>query len=316
MDEQAPAIQDDEWSNWLLHLRHADDPEYAKLVQVKVAGYRDRVLDGARLGPGMTLADIGTGEGLVSFGAIDRIGPSLRCVMTDVSAALLRHTEDEAVKRGVRSQCTFLQCSAEQLPEIPDASVDIVATRAVLAYVADKRAALKEFFRILKPGGRLSIGEPVFMDDGYETVALRNLVDSHKAATPTANSNSLKPLDPFLPLLHRWKAAQFPDTEERLRESPITNYSERDLIRFASGAGFTGIQMELHIDILRSIITTWHVFLGSSPHPWAPTVGEILAKQFTPEERKIFEERMRSVVENPKATMTDRVAYLTAVKPA
>ena len=38
-------------------------------------------------------------------------------------------------------------------------TVDVVATRAALAYVADKKAALGEFYRILKPGARLSIAE-------------------------------------------------------------------------------------------------------------------------------------------------------------
>jgi ubiquinone/menaquinone biosynthesis C-methylase UbiE len=304
MMQDQPDPQDDEWSRWLLHRRHADDPVYERLVRATIERFRDRVLDGAELRQNMTLADIGTGDGLIAFGAIDRIGPSLRVILTDLSAPLLRHAETLATERGVHQQCTFLECSAEKLPDIPDASVDVVTTRAVLAYVTDKRAALREFHRILKPGGRLSIAEPIFMDDAYETIALRNMVDARPANSP----------DRFLVLLHRWKAAQFPDTQELLKQSPIANYSERDLLRFVGTSGFAEIRMELHIDILRSIITTWDVFLGSSPHPWAPTVGAILAKQFTPEERQLFEQTMRPVVENPKSTMTDRVAYLTARK--
>ena len=80
--------------------------------------YRDRVLDGARLAEGMTLLDVGTGDGLVAFGAIARVGPSLKVVLADISPALLQRAEEAAVAQGVRDQCTFLQASAEALPGV------------------------------------------------------------------------------------------------------------------------------------------------------------------------------------------------------
>src|SRR5271169_2898154 len=101
--------QSDVWSEWLLHRRHADDPTYGEVVRDVVTGFADRVLDGAKLAPGMTLADIGTGEGLVAFRAIERIGASLKVLLTDISAPLLRHAETRAAQLGVRSQCTFLE---------------------------------------------------------------------------------------------------------------------------------------------------------------------------------------------------------------
>jgi len=106
-------------------------------------------LDGAQLGAGMTLLDVGAGEGLVAFRAIDRIGPSLRVILTDVSAPMLRHAESIAARRDVRAQCTFHVCTADDLSAFADASVDVVTTRAVLAYVANKKAAFAEFFRMI-----------------------------------------------------------------------------------------------------------------------------------------------------------------------
>ena len=116
-------------------------------------------------------------------------------------------------------------------------------------------------------------------------------------------------------LLHRWKAAQYPDTEEKILASPIANYSERDMIRFAQVAGFTELHLELHIDIQPSIVHSWDVFIGSSPHPLAPPLNVIMAEQFTLEERELFERSMRPVIEDPKAVSTDRMLYLTARKP-
>jgi arsenite methyltransferase len=298
-------LECDVWSEWLLHRRHADDSAYERLVRTAIERFADRVLDGARLAPGMTVIDIGAGDGLVAFGAIDRIGPSLCVVLTDVSVPMLRHAESLATARGVRQQCTFLECSAENLESIPDAFADVVTTRAVLAYVSDKRGALREFHRVLKPGGRLSIAEPIFRDDALEAVALRKIID---ATLPESQER-------FLPLLHRWRAAQFPDTEEQLAQSPIVNYSERDLVGYVYGCGFAEVHLAFHMDIIPSLITTWDVFLGSSPHPWAPSVAAILAQQFTQEERQLFEQVLRPTVENGKLISTERVAYVTAKKP-
>jgi ubiquinone/menaquinone biosynthesis C-methylase UbiE len=295
----------DVWSEWLLHLRHADDPVFAEAVRVEVERYADRVLDAARLAPGMTLADIGSGEGLVAFRAIDRIGPGLRVVIADVSESMLAHAQSRADALQVQNQCTFLRCSAERLDGLADASVDVVTTRAVLAYVADKRAALGEFHRVLKPSGRISLAEPILQDEAFAATALRTMLDT----------KAIQPQDRFLPLLHRWKAAQYPDTQEKIANSPIANWSERNLFDFVRLSGFVEIHLELHIDMMPSIVNSWEVFLGVSPHPWAPPLNTVLHEQFTAEEREIFEQVMRPTVESPDAVTTTRVAYLSAVKP-
>jgi ubiquinone/menaquinone biosynthesis C-methylase UbiE len=297
-------IEPDVWSAWLLHHRHGDDPANALLVQTAVEGYADRVLDAAQLAPGMHLVDVGSGEGLVALRAIERVGPSLRVTLTDVSEPMLRYAESMSVQRHLRSQCAFLHCAADRLEGIPDASVDVVVTRAVLAYVADKSSALREFFRILKPGGRISIAEPILQDEAFYARALRRRVEDRAL-----------PVDRFFTLLHRWKAAQFPDTEESCAQSPIANYSERDLLNWVRGAGFAPIHLQLHMDVVPSLITSWNVFLASSPHPWAPSLQQILHEKFTPDERLFFEQMVRPTVESGKSVHTDRVTYLQAQKP-
>ena len=299
-------LESDVWSEWLLHHRHADDPAYAQVVQAAVEGYADRVLEGAHLAAGMTLVDVdvGAGEGLVAFRAIDRIGPLLRVILADLSAPMLRYAESVALQRNVRPQCTFHHCTADNIKGIADASVDVVATRAVLAYVADKKAALGECFRILKLGGRLSIAEPILQDEAFYARALRRRVEDQS-----------QPVDRFLTLLHRWKAAQFPDTEEACTKGPIANYSERDLLNMVRGAGFAQIHLQLHIDVVPSLITSWEVFLGSSPHPWAPSLKQIVAERFTLDERQFLEQMVRPTVESGKNVTTDRAMYLQAQRP-
>jgi arsenite methyltransferase len=302
-DEKNPAT--DIWSQWLLHERDAGDPQLRQAVSTLVGRYSDRLLDGARLAPGETLADIGSGEGLVAFRAIERVGPTLRVWLTDVSEPMLRHAEARAVERGVRGQCTFLRCPADRLEGMGDASVDVVTTRSVLAYVADKTAALREFHRVLRPGGRISLAEPVMQDDAFAARAMKAVIDSKPPAE----------VSPLMVLLHRWKAAQYPDTEEKIRQSPLANYSERDLIRFAQAAGFADIHLELHIDVVPSLVHSWDAFVNSSPHPLAPPLRVIMAERFTAAERELFERGMRPVVEDPKGVSTDRMVYVTARKP-
>ena len=287
--------QSDVWSRWLLQLRNGGDAAFEEAVRTEVEGMADRVLDGANLRPGMTLCDIGTGDGLVAFRAIDRIGLTVQVVLTDISAPLLRRARERATERGVMAQCTFLQCSADKLSGIADGSVDAVTTRSALAYVMDKKAALAEFLRILKPGGRLSLVEPILQDEAYNACALRNLVE---AATRVD--------DPFLPLVHRWKAAQFPDTLEKIAATAITNFSERTLFESIRICGFTKLHLELHMDLRPSILPTWKIFLESSPHPLAPTLAAIMADRFSAQEREVFENRMRPLVESGQALSVGR----------
>lgn len=301
-DQSEPAS--DTWSQWLLHARHGGDPTLRQAITADLQAFADRVLDGARIGPGMTLVDIGSGEGLVPFRAIERVGPTLRAILTDISVPMLRHAEASAKALGIASQCSFVACGAEKLNPIAAGSADAVTTRAVLAYVADKQAALREFHRVLKPGGRLSIAEPVFQDDAFMACALKARVESQRTGR----------MDPLEPLLHRCKAAQFPDTREKMAANPLTNFSERTLFESIRLAGFGQVHMELHIDTTPARFTSWQTFLESTPHPWAPSLTDILAQQFTQQERQLFESAMRPRVESGQVPTVIRTVYSTAIR--
>ena len=295
----------DVWSDWLLTNRQGDDAVYAAFIQSRVAEYADHGLDGANLAPGKTLLDVGTGEGLVAFRAIERVGPELRVVMTDVSRPMLDHASEAAKSRGVFDQCTIFESPADNLAVIDDASIDSVVTRAVLAYVIDKPKALAEFRRVLRPGGRLSICEPIFRDDARYVIAMRQ----------QAEMVGDGPGGEFLRLMHRWKSAQFPDTDEACAEAPHCNYSERDLLNLVHAAGFANIHLQLDIQVLPSPISSWELFLSVSPHPWAPTLRTILDNKFTAPEREYFERILRPTVEAKTNVEAQRVVYVTADRP-
>ena len=133
---QATQEKSDTWSTWLLGRRHGNDSAYQQRMLNVVENYRERVLDGAQLRPGMTLADVGTGDGLIAFGAIARVGSSLRVIFTDISQPLVDHVEQLAIHAGPASSAPLYRDRPTSSSASVMQSVDVVATRAVLTYVA------------------------------------------------------------------------------------------------------------------------------------------------------------------------------------
>ena len=294
----------DPWLHWLTHGRHGGDPNLQAAIRHRVESIRDRVLHGAHLREGMTLLDVGAGDGLIGFGAIAQIGDSLNVIFADISAPSLRHMEELARQQHVSGRCTFVEATAERLHGVADAAVDVVSTRAVLAYVADKPAAAHEFHRVLKPGGRVSLAEPICHDDAYSLAHLAQFLATRPADATTLDAR----------LFLRWKGAQLPDTAEAIIDNPLTNFTERDLFTIFEAAGFVETHLELHIDTHKLPVMPWENFLDIAHHPAAPTLREVLTTRFTTSERDHFETGLRPSVEAGQIAHRDAIAYLTAVK--
>ena len=305
-DLEEPTVEADVWSDWLLHGRHGRDPDYEPVMRSAVEQIRDRVLDGARLVSGMTLLDVGAGDGLISFEALRRVKQPFSVVLSDISAPLLKHAEHLATNLGFRSHCVFLQTPAQTLAAIASKSVDVITSRAMLAYVEDKPSAIRSFIRVLKPGGRLSLGEPIHQDAAVQLTALTRVLRSEPANSTTA----------YLNLLQRWRGLQMPSTPEGIRSNPLTNFSERDLVQFFRDAGFVNIHMELHMDVKPSPAIPWSTFIEIAPRPGTPCLREIFEQHFTAAEVALFERGMRPDVESGKLIGQNTNAYLTAEKPA
>ena len=113
---------------------------------------QDVLLEFARLQPGQRVLDIACGTGLVTFRAAHAVGPDGSVTATDISERMVRHTEDEARRRGL-GQVTASRMGAESLA-FPSAAFDAVLCALGLMYVPDVPAALAEMRRVLVPGGR------------------------------------------------------------------------------------------------------------------------------------------------------------------
>jgi ubiquinone/menaquinone biosynthesis C-methylase UbiE len=288
---QAP----DQWHRWLLDVRHGGDDDFRqKLLSESLHPVRDRVLDRAGLMPGDTLLDVGCGDGLIAFGALARLGPSGRVIFSDVSQDLLDHCRAVAEASGQLDRCEFVQATADRLAGVADGSVDVVTTRSVLIYVRDKAAAFSEFRRVLRPGGRVSLFEPI------------NVL-MHGVERDTFGGYDIRPI---APIMAKVTAAFRSFQPER---DPMTDFDDRDLVRLAEQAGFAVVELELRVTYKSARgPVPWERLLRSSGNPLVPPLAEILDRALTDQERAEFTAYLRPLVETGRGTDRMAVAYLTA----
>lgn len=109
------------------------------------------------LNPGDKVVDIGSGAGFDSLIAARMVSPNGQVVGIDMTPAMIKKAKSAAQEAGI-GNVEFRQGYAETLP-IEAGWADIVISNGVLNLIPDKSVALQEMARILKPGGRLQIGD-------------------------------------------------------------------------------------------------------------------------------------------------------------
>jgi SAM-dependent methyltransferase len=160
------------------------------------------------------------------------------------------------VELDVAGQMSFVQASAEDLTPIGDSTVDVVTTRSVLIYVDDKARAFREFFRVLRPGGRASLFEPInnyFPDTpddfwGFDSRPVRGLVEKI------------------------WDYEGW--VESNYADDPMMNFNTKDLLRHAEAAGFEQVRIQLFVDVEPgSWVVDWERPAEHVPEPQCPHGG-------------------------------------------
>ena len=107
--------------------------------------------------PGVRVVDVGCGAGIDSLIAAKKVGPEGRVIGVDMTPSMLEKASRAAREMGLEN-VEFREGYAEALP-VEDGWADVVISNGVLNLMPDKAAALEEMSRVLKPNGRLQVGD-------------------------------------------------------------------------------------------------------------------------------------------------------------
>lgn len=294
----------DQWAQWLLNRRFGGSEQAMQAMMPRLYQIRDHVLQQARIKEGEIVLDVGCGDGLIAFGALEQVGTRGKVIFSDISQDLLDHCYTLARQMQVLERCQFLRAPAQELGEIQDQSVDVVTTRSVLIYVREKQQAFQHFYRILKPNGRLSIFEPI-----------------NRFAYPEPPQRfSGYEVRPIMDLTRKMLQV-YEQTHAALGDTML-DFDECDLFTFADQVGFPEVHLELHNSVVQATAENnggeetqrWEIFLKSSPNPLVPTFEEVMQQALTTQEIERLTAHLRPLVERNEREQRDSLAYLWAMK--
>lgn len=136
-----------------------DEALYADLPESNIASFAGtgNPFSVGTINSGETVVDVGSGAGFDSLIASGLVGSSGRVVGFDMTDEMLKKARAGAEAMGA-SNVEFREGFAQSLP-LPESFADVVISNGVLNLTLDKTETLREWFRILKPGGRLQVGD-------------------------------------------------------------------------------------------------------------------------------------------------------------
>ena len=285
----------DKWATLLVKRRYDGDPSILSEFKNQLFPVRDKILQNAALAGNETVLDVGCGDGLIAFGALNML-PEGRVIFADIDEQALSIASIIAHDLGVAEKCQFANIDARTLSSIEDQSVDVVTMRSMLIYIDDKTSAFNSAKRVLRRHGVLSIFEPV-----------------HSFGWPEAPGHLAGYDLRTLPSTIKKIAAHYERLSAQQNASVFVN--ERMLVEMAEQAGFPEIQLELIMQIIpyhALQMTDWESIYHARPFPGAPTYAEAITASLTAKEKSQLVSLWKPLVESGRGVSKRAAAYLYA----
>ena len=215
-------VDENEKADKVAEVFHSVASNYDVMNDVMSVGlhrvWKHFTINTARLNKGDKVLDIAGGTGDLSRGWSKRVGKTGEVWLTDINSSMLSVGRDNLLNDGIVVPVSL--ADAEKLP-FQDNYFNLVSVAFGLRNMTHKEAALKEMYRVLKPGGTLLVLE-------FSKV--------YKPLTPMYDFYSFKLL-PFMGKVIAKDAESYQDLAESIRMHP----NQEDLKRLMLDAGFDSV---------------------------------------------------------------------------
>ena len=191
----------------------------------------EAMLDMARLRAGHKIVDVAAGAGEPGLSAAARVGPTGSVLATDLSANILAFADHAARERGVRNFAARVM-DAERL-ELADGAFDVALSRLGIIYCPDRRQALAEMRRVLRPGGRAVVAS-FTTSDHNRFFAIPIDVIRRRLQLPPPAPDQPGPFSLGIPgvMAEALRQAGFGDVETDVVSCPLRLSSAAECVRF------------------------------------------------------------------------------------
>ena len=281
------------WSKWLEKSRFDYMTEEQKQQTMNwLFSVRNAVLSNANIKYNDVVIDIGTGNGLLAFGAIEKISNQGRVIFSDKFEDCVETCKSIAEEMNISKPHDFLLSDCCDI-KLPNNYVDKALMRSVLVHVLDKKQAFSEIYRVLKPNGVFSAFEPIIRSNTrcWELVSSRDISDY---------SDFKNAEDEFM----------------SLETDPLTNFDETTISRDLEEIGFSDGVLDKQVVassyvVQKGMVESW---LKIPPSPGTKTSKEKYLMYF--EEPKVdrYISELQQALENKTITIKSNVLYIKAIK--